>query len=114
MGTYSPPSKRTHYLTLQEAATEGFGAYSTLRTWIAQGKLPVHKTGNRKKVLREDLKALTVPVDADPSEGHIRVIGQNGLVGSSPSRCGRGIGGGVRARRWRHPMGDGISGGAVS
>lgn len=32
MGTYSPPSERTHYLTLQEAAAEGFGAYSTLRT----------------------------------------------------------------------------------
>lgn len=64
MGTYSPPSDWTRYLTLQKTATEGFGAYSTLRTWIAWGRLPAHKTGNRKKVLREDLKALTVPVDA--------------------------------------------------
>ena len=50
MSTYSPPSERTYYLTLQEAAAEGFGAYSTLRTWIAQGKLPAYKTGNRVKV----------------------------------------------------------------
>ena len=39
MGTYSPQSERIHYLTLQEAVAEGFGAYSTLRLWIAQGKL---------------------------------------------------------------------------
>lgn len=36
MGTYSPQSERTHYLTLQEAVAEGFGAYSTLRLWIAR------------------------------------------------------------------------------
>ncbi|WP_406708913.1 hypothetical protein QEV68_05445 [Trueperella pyogenes] len=40
MGTYSPASERTHYLPLQEAVAEGFGAYSTLRSWIAQGRLP--------------------------------------------------------------------------
>ena len=57
MGTYSPQSERIHYLTLQEAVAEGFGAYSTLRLWIAQGKLPAYKTGKRVKVLREDLEA---------------------------------------------------------
>ena len=45
MGTYSPQSERIHYLTLQEAVAEGFGAYSTLRLWIAQGKLPAYNTG---------------------------------------------------------------------
>ena len=67
MGTYSPQSERIHYLTLQEAVAEGFGAYSTLRLWIAQGKL------------REDLEALAVPVHADPVESHI-----NALVDAAP------------------------------
>lgn len=74
MGTYSPPSNRTHYLTLQEAAAEGFGAYSTLRTWIAQGRLPAYKTGNRVKVRREDLEALAVPMGIDPVERHIKAL----------------------------------------
>lgn len=74
MSTYSPPSERTYYLTLQEAAAEGFGAYSTLRSWIAQGKLPAYKTGNRVKVLREDLEALAVPVGADPVERHVKAL----------------------------------------
>ncbi|QPK81272.1 helix-turn-helix domain-containing protein [Schaalia sp. ZJ405] len=60
MGTYSSASERTRYLTLQEIVAEGFGAYSTLRSWIAQDKLPAFKTGKRVKVLREAL------VDAAP------------------------------------------------
>ena len=79
MGTYSPQSERIHYLTLQEAVAEGFGAYSTLRLWIAQGKLPAYKTGKRVKVLREDLEAPAVPVHADPVESHI-----NALVDAAP------------------------------
>lgn len=74
MSTYSPPSERTYYLTLQEAVAEGFGAYSTLRSWIAQGKLPAYKTGNRVKVLREDLEALAVPVGTDPVERHVKAL----------------------------------------
>ncbi|MDY6077490.1 helix-turn-helix domain-containing protein [Mobiluncus sp.] len=74
MGTYSPSSDRTHYLTLQEAVAEGFGAYSTLRSWIAQGRLPAYKTGNRVKVLREDLEALAVPMGIDPVEPHIKAL----------------------------------------
>lgn len=71
MGTYSPQSERTHYLTLQEAAAEGYGAYSTLRAWIAKGRLPAYKTGKRVKVLREDLEALAIPVHADPVDAAI-------------------------------------------
>lgn len=71
MGTYSPASDRTHLLTLQEAVAEGFGAYSTLRSWIAQGKLPAVKTGKSFKILREDLEALTVPVGGDPVERQV-------------------------------------------
>ena len=79
MPTYSPQSERTHFLTLQEAVAEGFGAYGTLRSWIAKGKLPAYKTGKRVKVLREDLKALAVPVHADPVESHI-----TSLVNAAP------------------------------
>lgn len=80
MTTYSPQSERTHYLTLQEAVAEGFGAYSTLRLWIAQGKLPAYKIGKRVKVLREDLEALAVPVRANPVDAAI-----NKLVAAAPS-----------------------------
>ena len=52
-------------VTLQEAVEEGYGAYSTLRMWIAQGKLPAYKTGSRIKVRREDLDALLTPVGPD-------------------------------------------------
>lgn len=67
MGTaYPPASSRKHYLTLQEAVAEGYGAYSTLRSWIAQGKLPAYKTGTRIKVLCTDLDALVRPAGGDP------------------------------------------------
>ncbi|WP_279064554.1 helix-turn-helix domain-containing protein [Dermabacter hominis] len=65
---YSPPSTRTHYVTLQEAAAEGYGAYSTLRGWIRKGKLPAVKTGGRVKVLREDLDALAIPIGQSPTD----------------------------------------------
>lgn len=76
MGTPS----RERYLTLQEAVTEGYGAYSTLRSWIAKGQLPAYKTGNRVKLLRSDLEALAVPVtpqsgpSIDPVERHIAAV----------------------------------------
>ena len=61
---YSPPptSNLTHYLTLTEAAELGYGAYSTLRSWIAKGKLPSYKTGTRVKLQRSGVvrKLLTV------------------------------------------------------
>ena len=74
MRTCSPPSERTYYLTLKEAAAEGFGAYSTLRTWIARGKLPAYKTGNRVKVRRKGLEALAVPMRIDPVERHVKAL----------------------------------------
>lgn len=69
--TYSPASSRTHYLTLQEAVAEGYGAYSTLRSWIAQGKLPAYKTGSRVKLLRTDLETLVTPAGVDPVDAAI-------------------------------------------
>lgn len=74
MGTYSPQSERTHYLTLREAVAEGYGAYQTLRLWIRQGKLPAYKTGKRVKVLRTDLEALCVPVGGNPVDAAIEKL----------------------------------------
>lgn len=64
-------STSPRYLTLQEAVAAGYGAYSTLRSWIAQGKLPAYKTGSRVKVLRADLDALVIPVGGDPVDAAI-------------------------------------------
>ncbi|MBV7293210.1 helix-turn-helix domain-containing protein [Corynebacterium sp. TAE3-ERU16] len=50
------------FLTLQQAAAEGYSAYSTLRKYIADGRLPAVKVGSRVKVLRTDLDALAVTV----------------------------------------------------
>ena len=50
------------YLTLQQAAAEGYAAYSTLRKYITDGRLPAVKVGSRVKVLRADLEALAVAV----------------------------------------------------
>ncbi len=62
VGTYTPPaSDLSHYLSLQEAATLGYGAYSTLHRWTRDGKLPSVKIGGRVKVLRADLDALATP-----------------------------------------------------
>ena len=67
-------------LTLQEAVEEGYGAYSTLRMWIAQGKLPAYKTGSRVKVRREDLDALLVPVGPAPLD-----VAIDELVSAAPT-----------------------------
>lgn len=98
MGTaYSPASSRTHYLTLQEAVAAGYGAYSTLRSWIAQGKLPAYKTGTRVKVLRTDLEALVTPTGVDPINAAI-----DKLVAAAPpltpeqTRCLRDLLGGAQ------------------
>lgn len=56
-----PQSSGAHYITLQEAVTLGYGAYQTLRKYIADGRLPAVKIGSRVKVLRTDLDELAVP-----------------------------------------------------
>ncbi|WP_353081282.1 helix-turn-helix domain-containing protein [Tessaracoccus lapidicaptus] len=63
MGYTPPPSSSPdHYLTLQEAVSRGYGAYQTLRKWIADGRLPAVKIGSRVKVLQSDLDALAVAI----------------------------------------------------
>ena len=58
----STPHVQPIYLTLQQAAAEGYAAYSTLRKYITAGRLPAVKVGSRVKVLRADLEALAVAV----------------------------------------------------
>lgn len=58
----STPHVQPIYLTLQQAAAEGYAAYSTLRKYITDGRLPAVKVGSRAKVLRADLEALAVAV----------------------------------------------------
>ena len=58
----STPHVQPIYLTLQQAAAEGYAAYSTLRKYITDGRLPAVKVGSRVKVLRADLEALAVAV----------------------------------------------------
>lgn len=58
----STPLVQPIYLTLQQAAAEGYAAYSTLRKYITDGRLPAVKVGSRVKVLRADLEALAVAV----------------------------------------------------
>lgn len=57
-------SAPTQLLTLQEATAHGYGAYSTLRKYIAQGQLPAVKIGARVKVSVESLELLATPVPA--------------------------------------------------
>ncbi|MDN5895812.1 MAG: helix-turn-helix domain-containing protein [Nocardioides sp.] len=58
----STPHVQPIYLTLQQAAAEGYAAYSTLRKYITDGRLPAVKVGSCVKVLRTDLEALAVAV----------------------------------------------------
>lgn len=51
----------TQYLSLKEAVVLGYGAYSTLRAWIASGRLPAVKISNRVKVTLVDLEGLASP-----------------------------------------------------
>lgn len=85
MTTYSPASARDHYLTLREAVELGYGAYSTLRSWIAQGRLPAVKTGGRVKILRADLDALARPIGPDPAPNDDLDAAIERLVAQAPA-----------------------------
>lgn len=55
-------------LDLNEAATLGFGANSTLRQYIRQGKLKAYKVGGKTKIRVSDLEAMAVPHPSAPAE----------------------------------------------
>lgn len=52
---------QTSLLTLAEAVEEGYGAYSTLRSYVSDGRLPATRCGRRILIHREDLDALRRP-----------------------------------------------------
>lgn len=54
-------SELTTYVSLQEAVAHGFGAYSTLRLMIDDGRLPAVKIGGRVKIATDALEALAQP-----------------------------------------------------
>ena len=70
MGTTAPaPTER--YISLQEAVDEGYGAYSTIRMWIDQGKIPAVKAGRRVKIRRSDLEKFVHPIEVSPRAAEV-------------------------------------------
>ena len=64
----------TQYIPLQDGVSLGYGAYSTLRAWIADGRLPAVKIGGRVKVKPEDLEALVQPKPARTGQAPIAAV----------------------------------------
>lgn len=77
----TPPVSPT-YLTLQQAVAEGIAAYSTLRGYITDGRLPAVTIGTRVKVRREDLDALATPVHPAFSRDAVTAIAR--VVAEAP------------------------------
>lgn len=63
--TSLPEHLSAPYISLQEGVSLGYGAYSTLRSWIADGRLPAVKIGGRVKITVADLEALARPKVTD-------------------------------------------------
>lgn len=70
------------YLSLSQAAAEGIAAYSTLRAYVANGRLPAVRIGSRIKVRREDLDALAAPVHQQPTYDVLTAIER--IVAAAP------------------------------
>ena len=54
--TTQPSTNR--YISLQEGVALGYGKYSTLRSWAADGRLPTVTIGGRVKLALADLDSL--------------------------------------------------------
>lgn len=65
------------YLSLRQAAAQGYGGYSTLRAHIASGQLQAVRIGGRVRVRPADLEALVAPArqqDFDSIEAAVERI----------------------------------------
>ena len=62
-----PASELKPAITIQRASKTYDIAYSTLRQWIREGRLPAYKLANGRqvRVRIEDLEALFIPVGGD-------------------------------------------------
>lgn len=58
------PSTIDPLRSLQFAADNGYGAYSTLRARIASGELPARRVGRLLKVRQSDLDTLSTPTSS--------------------------------------------------
>ncbi|GAA1483670.1 helix-turn-helix domain-containing protein [Brachybacterium fresconis] len=70
----STPPVSPIYVTLQQAVAEGYAAYSTLRGYIADGRLPAIYIGGRIKIRREDLDALATPARQAPTRDVVAAV----------------------------------------
>lgn len=61
--------------TIKEAAALGYGADSTIRMYIRQGKLRAEKIGGRVKLRREDLDAMRRPHPSTLRSGPVQAGG---------------------------------------
>ena len=77
------PLPERDWYSLRESVELGYGGYSTLRKYIAQGKLRAHKIGGLLKVRREDLEAIVEPAGPEPKFTDIEAAVER-LVASAP------------------------------
>jgi len=73
-------AREPELLTLKQASALGYGGYSTLRGYVASGKLPAERIGRLVKVRPADLDALGVPTSTaptDPIDAAIEVLVQH-------------------------------------
>jgi excisionase family DNA binding protein len=78
------------YLLLEEIAEETRTPLSTVRHWIAQGKLPSVRPGRRRLVKRADLDAFMAPQEA--TQTHEPVMGPTDLDRQRASKACRRLG----------------------
>mgnify|MGYP003585089812 FL=1 len=78
-----PPLPEREWHSLKEAVALGYGGYSTLRNYIAQGRLRAYKIGGLVKVRREDLDALVEPARPEPTFEDVEAAVER-IVASAP------------------------------
>ncbi|MBI8988431.1 excisionase family DNA-binding protein [Corynebacterium meridianum] len=65
MGSPAVHNKSDLYITLREAADRGYAGYSTLRKYVAEGRLPTYRAGRRVRLRLTDLEALLTSTDSN-------------------------------------------------
>lgn len=64
----TPTAQHLTLVSLQEAVDLGYGGYSTLRAYIADGRLKAFKVGRRWRLRLEDLEQLEIPAPGHPTD----------------------------------------------
>lgn len=72
------------WYSLKEAANSGYPAYSTLRKYISDGRLPAVKMGRRIMVRKQDLDSLAKPMQGMKNSQAIKAAIER-VVAESPS-----------------------------